>query len=106
MLRDTIGQPVLQAHDALTRDRLSCLLTERGAERGIDGCCLLDLRSLGNDVIASHFTTLERTGRELVGVQLAQDPLLVRPLMHRLLGGIETDPDGVRQYRLRKVQRH
>jgi succinate dehydrogenase / fumarate reductase flavoprotein subunit len=95
VLRDATGQPVLQAHDALTRDRLCRVLVERGAERGIDGCLLLDLRSLGRDVIASRFTTLERAARELVGVHLAQEPLPVRPLMHRLLGGIETDHDGV-----------
>jgi fumarate reductase flavoprotein subunit len=52
------------------------------------------MRSLGKDVIASRFTTLERAARELAGVPLDQEPLPVRPLMHRLLGGIETDPDG------------
>ena len=94
VLRDETGQPVLQAHDALTRDHLCRVLAERGAERGIDGCCVLDMRSLGRDVIASRFTTLERAARELAGVQLEQEPLPVRPLMHRLLGGIETDLDG------------
>jgi succinate dehydrogenase / fumarate reductase flavoprotein subunit len=94
VLRDQIGQPVLQAHDALTRDRLCRLLAEKGAARGIDGGCLLDMRSLGKDVIASRFTTLERAARELAGVQLAQEPLPVRPLMHRVLGGIETDHNG------------
>lgn len=94
VLRDATGQPVLQAHDALTRDRLCRMLAEMGRERGIDGCLLLDLRSLGRDAIASRFTTLERAARELAGVQLAQEPLPVQPLMHRVLGGIETDPDG------------
>lgn len=94
VLRDQTGQPVLQAHDALTRDRLCRLLAERGAERGVDGCCLLDMRSLGRDAIASRFTTLERAARELAGVPLDQEPLPVRPLMHRVLGGIETDPEG------------
>jgi succinate dehydrogenase / fumarate reductase, flavoprotein subunit len=94
VLRDQTGQPVLQAHDALTRDRLCRVLAERGAERGMDGCLLLDLRSLGKDAIAARFTTLARAARELAGVQLDQEPLPVRPLMHRVLGGIETDPDG------------
>lgn len=94
VLRDHTGQPMLKAHDALTRDRLCRVLAERGGERGIDGCLLLDLRSLGKDVIAARFTTLERAARELAGVSLDQEPLPVRPLMHRVLGGIETDPDG------------
>lgn len=95
VLRDQTGQSVLQAHDALTRDRLCRVLAERGGERGIDGCLLLDLRSLGKDVIAARFTTLERAARELAGVQLDHEPLPVRPLMHRVLGGIETDADGI-----------
>lgn len=94
VVRDATEQPVLRAHDALTRDHLCRLLAESGAERGMDGCCLLDMRPLGKDAIASRFTTLERAARELAGVQLDQQPLPVRPLMHRLLGGIETDADG------------
>lgn len=94
VLRDATGQPVLQAHDALTRDRLCRVLAERGVERGIDSGCVLDMRALGKDVIAARFTTLARAARELAGVQLDQELLPVRPLMHRVLGGIETDPDG------------
>jgi succinate dehydrogenase / fumarate reductase flavoprotein subunit len=94
VVRDATGQPILQAHDARTRDRLCRVLAESSVAQGVDGGCLLDMRALGREAIAARFPTLERAARELVDVQLDQQPLPVRPLMHRMLGGIETDSDG------------
>jgi succinate dehydrogenase/fumarate reductase flavoprotein subunit len=94
ILRDRAGQPVWQSTGQLTRDVLSRFIAETSRDRGIDGCLLLDVRPLGQAVIASHFLQLQRIASSLAGVKLDEQPLPVRPLAHRLLGGIATGLDG------------
>jgi L-aspartate oxidase len=52
------------------------------------------MRPVSRNVRASRFQYLQRIANELVDVELAQEPLPVRPIAHRLLGGIETTLDG------------
>lgn len=94
MLHDKAGQPVFQPHDPLTRDYLSRSMVAKMTEQNGDACLYLDLRPLGTDVITSRFSHLCRIAKDLANVKLDQEPLPVRPLAHRLLGGIETNVDG------------
>jgi succinate dehydrogenase/fumarate reductase flavoprotein subunit len=52
------------------------------------------MRRVSRNVRASRFQYLQRIANELVGVELEQERLPVRPIAHRLLGGIETTVDG------------
>jgi fumarate reductase flavoprotein subunit len=63
-------------------------------EQNHDNCLLLDLRPLGTEALSSRFSHLCRIANDLANVKLDQEPLPVRPLAHRLLGGIETTLDG------------
>ncbi|MBI3246090.1 MAG: FAD-binding protein [Deltaproteobacteria bacterium] len=94
LLCDTAGQPVLPPNGPFTRDSFCRVMAETNRGQGDAGCLLLDLRPLGKDVIASHFQYLHRIARDLAGVEIDHDPLPVRPLAHRLLGGVETTLDG------------
>ena len=94
LLCDATGQPVLQPNGPFMRDSLCRVMAETCREQGNNGCLLLDMRPVGKDVLASHFQYLQRVAHDLVGVTLDHEPLPVRPLAHRLLGGIETTPDG------------
>jgi succinate dehydrogenase / fumarate reductase flavoprotein subunit len=94
VLCDQAGQSVLQNNGSLTRDHLCRLLVSVGETQGVGGGLFLDLRPLGKDAIASRFINLQRAAQELAGVNLDREPLPVRPLMHRLLGGIEITTNG------------
>ncbi|MBI3758015.1 MAG: FAD-binding protein [Deltaproteobacteria bacterium] len=94
LLLDKAGQPALPANGPLLRDRLARILLEKGRERGDDDWLSLDLRPLGKEVLASRFQHLSRMANDLAGVDITQEPLPVRPLAHRLLGGVETNPNG------------
>ncbi|MGH8611723.1 MAG: FAD-binding protein, partial [Gammaproteobacteria bacterium] len=94
LLCDATGQPVLQPNGSFMRDSLCRVMTETSREQGDAGCLLLDLRPVGREVIASRFPHLLRIANDLAGVKLDHEPLPVRPLAHRLLGGVDTRLDG------------
>lgn len=91
---DSTGQPVLQSNGPVRRAALCRVMAKAHREQRGDDCLLLDMRPLGKEVIASRFQHLQRLANDLVGVKLDHEPLPVRPLAHRLLGGIETTLDG------------
>ncbi|HXG20511.1 MAG TPA: FAD-dependent oxidoreductase, partial [Methylomirabilota bacterium] len=94
LLCDMAGRPLLQPGSPVTRDALCRIMAETNGEQQKDGWFLLDMRPLGKDVIASHFQHLHRIANDLAGVNIDHEPLPVRPLAHRLLGGVETMLDG------------
>lgn len=94
ILQDTTGHPVLQPSSSFTRDVLSRLMATAIKEQNSDVCLFLDFRPLGKKVISSRFAHVHRTAKDLADVKLDQEPLPVRPLVHRFLGGIETTLDG------------
>jgi succinate dehydrogenase / fumarate reductase flavoprotein subunit len=94
LLRDHTGQAVEHPNGALLRDHLSRFLAKKGRAQSKEDGFLLDLRPLGKDAIASRFQHLHRTANDLAGVNIVEEPLPVRPLAHRLLGGVETNLDG------------
>ena len=68
--------------------------TEINEGRGIDGNVLLDLRHLGRDFIEDRLGYLQEVAVEFLGVDLAEQPVPVRPGVHYIMGGIKTDVDG------------
>ena len=68
--------------------------TEINEGRGIDGNVLLDLRHLGREFIEDRLGYLQEVAVEFVGIDLAQQPIPVRPGVHYIMGGIKTDTDG------------
>ena len=63
--------------------------------RGIDGNVLLDLRHLGRDYIEKRLGYLQEVSLEFLGIDMAEEPVPVRPGMHYIMGGIKTDINGL-----------
>jgi succinate dehydrogenase / fumarate reductase flavoprotein subunit len=59
--------------------------------RGIDGCVLLDCRHLGKAKIEERLGYLQEVATEFRGIDLAEQPIPVKPTMHYIMGGIKTD---------------
>ena len=68
--------------------------TEINEGRGIDGNVLLDLRHLGRDFIENRLGYLQEVAVEFVGIDLAEQPIPVRPGVHYIMGGVKTDVNG------------
>ncbi|HIB35924.1 MAG TPA: FAD-binding protein [Dehalococcoidia bacterium] len=65
--------------------------TERKEGRGRDGCVLLDCRHLGKSKIEEKLGYLQEVAIEFRGIDLAEQPIPVKPTMHYIMGGIKTD---------------
>ena len=68
--------------------------TEINEGRGIDGNVLLDMRHLGREFIEERLGYLQEVAVEFLGMDLANDPVPIRPGMHYIMGGTKTDVDG------------
>ena len=68
--------------------------TEINEGRGIDGNVLLDMRHLGREFIEERLGYLQEVAVEFLGMDLAKDPVPIRPGMHYIMGGTKTDVDG------------
>ena len=68
--------------------------TEINAGNGINGCLLLDSRHLGEALISEKLSQIREIGIDLAGVDMAKEPIPIRPGMHYMMGGIKTDVDG------------
>ena len=68
--------------------------TEINEGRGIDGNVLLDMRHLGREFIEERLGYLQEVAVEFLGMDLANDPVPIRPGMHYIMGGVKTDKDG------------
>ena len=68
--------------------------TEINEGRGIDGNVLLDLRHLGRDFIENRLGYLQEVAVEFLGIDLAEQPVPVRPGVHYIMGGVKTDVNG------------
>lgn len=69
--------------------------TEINEGRGVEGGnVLLDLRHLGREFIERRLGYLQEVANEFLGIDLAQQPIPVRPGMHYIMGGIKTDIEG------------
>ena len=68
--------------------------TEINEGRDVDGCVLLDLRHLGREKIHESLSYINEVSMDFLGIDLAEEPVPVRPGMHYQMGGIKTDVDG------------
>ncbi len=81
------------------RDMISrAIIQEFEAGRGIDGpdgqYVDLDLRHLGADAITRRLPMVRELSMLYVGVDPVERPIPVRPVVHYMMGGVDTDIDG------------
>ena len=69
--------------------------TEINEGRGIDGCVLLDLRHLGRELIETKLSYINEVALDFANVNLAEEPIPIRPGNHYEMGGIKTDVSGL-----------
>ena len=68
--------------------------TEINAGNGINGCVLLDCRHLGEALIKEKLSQIREIGIDLIGIDMVNEPVPIRPGMHYVMGGVKTDVDG------------
>ena len=68
--------------------------TEINEGRGVDGSVLLDLRHLGRELIETKLSYINEVALDFVNVNLAEQPVPIRPGCHYIMGGIKTDVNG------------
>ena len=81
------------------RDMISrAIIQEIEAGRGIKGpygeYVNLDLTHLGEKTIDSRLPFVRELGRTYVGVDPVSQPIPIRPVVHYMMGGVDTDIDG------------
>ncbi len=62
--------------------------------RGIKGCVLLDCRHLGRPFLQDRLGQIYAEAQTFANIDLAKEPLPIRPGMHYQMGGIKTDTEG------------
>ena len=81
------------------RDMISrAIIQEIEAGRAIAGThgdyVHLDLTALGEDVIDTRLPFVRELGRVYAGVDPVHQPIPIRPVVHYMMGGVDTDIDG------------
>ena len=71
--------------------------TEINEGRGVEGCVLLDLRHLGRELIETKLSYINEVAMDFVNINLAEQPVPIRPGMHYQMGGVKTDVQGATQ---------
>lgn len=62
--------------------------------RGVKGCVLLDCRHLGRAFLQDRLGQIYAEAKTFANIDLAEEPLPIRPGMHYQMGGIKTDTEG------------
>ncbi|WP_447971046.1 FAD-dependent oxidoreductase [Nitrospira sp. M1] len=62
--------------------------------RGVNGCVFLDCRHLGKAFINDRLRQINEEAKTFANIDLAEEPIPIRPGMHYQMGGIKTDIDG------------
>ena len=62
--------------------------------RGEDGCVFLDFRHLDRERMDDRLPETKLLVQRLAGLDITQDPVAVKPAMHRPIGGIQVDLRG------------
>ena len=68
--------------------------TEINAGNGVNGCVFLDCRHLGETLIKEKLSQIREIGIDLIGMDMVNELIPIRPGMHYVMGGIKTDVDG------------
>lgn len=91
--------PVKKSMELGPRDRLSqAFMKERERGRTIPGpegdVVHLDVRHLGEKKIDAKIPFVRELARKYVGIDPVHEPIPVRPVLHYMMGGIDTDTQG------------
>lgn len=94
-----IGEPVLKTMELGPRDRLSQAFWhehKKGntVETAWGDCVLLDMRHLGAKRILERLPLVHELALAYVGVDMIKDPVPVRPVIHFMMGGIDSNLNG------------
>jgi fumarate reductase flavoprotein subunit len=97
-----IGEPVLKTMELGPRDRLSQAFWhehKKGntVETPWGYCVLLDMRHLGEKKINERLPLVRELAASYVGHDPVTDPVPVRPVIHFMMGGIDTNINGESQ---------
>jgi fumarate reductase flavoprotein subunit len=97
-----LGQPVLKTMELGPRDRLSQAFwheQKKGntVETPWGDCVLLDMRHLGEKKINERLPLVRELASSYVGHDPVHDPVPVRPVVHFMMGGIDTNINGETQ---------
>jgi fumarate reductase flavoprotein subunit len=94
-----IGEPVLKTMELGPRDRLSQAFwheEKKGntVETPWGNCVLLDMRHLGEKKIDERLPLVRELAASYVGHDPVTDPVPVRPVIHFMMGGIDSNING------------
>jgi fumarate reductase flavoprotein subunit len=94
-----IGEPVLKTMELGPRDRLSQAFwheQKKGntVETKWGDCILLDMRHLGEKIINERLPLVRELASSYVGYDPVTDPVPVRPVIHFMMGGIDSNING------------
>ena len=94
-----IGEPVLKTMELGPRDRLSQAFwheQKKGntVETPWGECVMLDMRHLGAKKILERLPLVHELAHAYVGVDMTKDPVPVRPVIHFMMGGIDSNING------------
>jgi len=85
------GQPIANLIGA-TRDKI-CIAILQALQNGASGVAL-DLTPIGAQKLHSRFSQTNELIRNFTGLDPAKDPIPIRPVAHRPIGGIEVNVSG------------
>ena len=94
-----VGEPVLKTMELGPRDRLSqAFWHEQKKGNTVDTpwgeCVLLDMRHLGAKKILERLPLVHELAHAYVGVDMIKDPVPIRPVIHFMMGGIDSNING------------
>ena len=93
-----VGKPQLKTMELGQRDRVSQAFWHEQKKGNMlpikyGDCMLLDLRHLGEKKIDERLPLVRDMSISYLGVDPVKDPVPVRPVVHYMMGGIDTDID-------------
>jgi fumarate reductase flavoprotein subunit len=91
-----LGKPVLKTMELGPRDRVSQAFWQEQKKGNMlptqwGDCMLLDMRHLGEKKINERLPLVRDMSISYMGVDPVTDPVPVRPVVHYMMGGIDTD---------------
>ena len=91
-----VGKPVLKTMELGPRDRVSQAFWHEQKKGNMvstrwGDCMMLDMRHLGEKTINERLPLVRDMATSYLGVDPLTDPVPVRPVVHYMMGGIDTD---------------
>ena len=91
-----VGKPVLKTMELGPRDRVSQAFWHEQKKGNMvstrwGDCMMLDMRHLGEKTINERLPLVRDMATSYLGVDPVTDPVPVRPVVHYMMGGIDTD---------------